>query len=244
MKKLMHDIWRKLVFWVGDIKKIKHFPFVTWHVESHEVSFEEATKALKLIKAGDIGLHRDSGFLSNFFIGGCFVHGWYHLSSIEVVEAISEGVVKRHSLYPMHSDMVVILRPKRVNKSDITEANRKAEAIIGCQYDANFKFDIESEIDIVDTKEVTNVKENMLKYDKGFSCTEVVSFCWYHMRDQLGIFRKNRSGREIITADDFLNNSWEIVWLSASCTSETCKKLKLPEEGLEMINNYWRKHNA
>jgi hypothetical protein len=57
----------------------------------------------------------------------------------------------------------------------------------------------------------------------------------------LRLYRKERRGKHCILADDFLNGSWEIIWLSKSVTLEAAIKLKLHEEGLSMIGAYLKK---
>lgn len=242
--KLFHNAWRKIVYWVGDIRRISHFPFITWHVHEHLISYEETLQALEHIKPGDIGIHRDRGYLSNVAIPGFMKHGWIHLSSDTIVEAVSEGVVKRSSIYPIHSDYTIILRPKKYTPDDVDKALNKANTIVGQQYDVDFCFDIEKEVQMFGGKEIEAARENIAKWDGGFSCTEVVAFSYFHLREQLHLYRKERRGKMVITADDFLNNCFEIVWCSKSVTSEVAKSLGLHEEGVDMIKRYWEKENA
>ncbi len=239
--KCLHNIWRKLVFWVGDVRRISHFPFVTWDVHEHKVDYAEIYEALvnDVIKPGDVGIHLDLGFLSNIAIPSSFTHAWIHVGNKHIVEAISDGVVKRHAIYPMHSDYVVILRPKDVTDKELLKAIVNAENIVGQKYDVNFAFDIEEEVKIFGGNEIVAAKENVVNWDGGFSCTETVSYSYWSIRDKLRLYRKRVRGKDVITADQFINNGFEIVWLSKSVTVEAVKKLKLHEEGVSMVEKYW-----
>ena len=110
------DLWRELVFFVGDIRRLHSFPYVTWAIHEHQIDYDEVLEVLPLIKYGDIGIHRDSGYLSNIAIPGFMKHGWIHaddgIVNPKIVEAISEGVVMRSSIYPIFSDYTIILSPK------------------------------------------------------------------------------------------------------------------------------------
>ena len=68
-----NDIYRKAVFFIGDIRKIDSFPWVTWDVHQHRVSLDEIIEALPKIKYGDVGIHRDDGYLSNIAIPGFMI---------------------------------------------------------------------------------------------------------------------------------------------------------------------------
>jgi hypothetical protein len=249
------------VFWGGDIRLLGCFPYITWDVHEHLVEYDEAMQALPLIRAGDIGLHRDRGYLSNLAIPGFMKHAWVHINSpvieggacditkMQIVEAISEGVVKRHALFPIRSDYVIILRPKNTTKEEIKKAVRNANKIVGCRYDASFDFDIEDELKMLETRgpngivglaedklELNRIKVNTLaEWDGGFSCTETASFAWWHKRKQLKLFRTWARGKQVILADQLINNGFDIVWMSKSITEEVAKQLGLSEEGVEMI---------
>lgn len=240
-ERCFHNLWRKLVFWVGDIRRIKHFPFLTWDVHEHMINYEECFEAMRLAKAGDIGLHRDLGYLSNIAIPGCFKHAFVFIAPNKIVEAVSEGVLLRHCFWPIRSDYSIILRPKNITPDELKNAMRKAGSIVGCQYDADFKFDLEDEIKHFD---LDDVRENLSTWDGGFSCTEVAAFTWWHKKDDLRLFRKKVRGKLVIVADDFINNSFEIVWLSKSVTLDVVQNLGLDEEGVSMIEEYWRKQSG
>jgi hypothetical protein len=223
----------KLFFFLGDIRRIEAFPWVTWATSSHKVCLADATRACSLSQGGFVGLHRDSGYLSNLGIPGAFKHAWIHVGDNSIVEAISEGVVKRHELYPLLTDYAVILRPVGVTGDQVAEAVRRANSIVGCEYDANFNFDLSGASD----KYSANLRSG--DFHGAFSCTETVAFSWYHCRKILGIFRTVYAGREAIVADDYLRMNFEIVWASESVTVEWAEKAGLHEEGRLKIKEYW-----
>lgn len=268
-----HRAYRRMIFWLGDIRFIHHFPWITWDVHNHLVEYEEAIKILGKCRRGDVGIHRDNGYLSNLGIPGFTKHAWIHVnnplvvkhskkkaidvSNMMIVEAVSEGVIKRHGLFPIRSDYTIILRPRNVSGEDLVRAIKKAENIVGCRYDASFKFDIEEELDLFsrdinktnisgehiqeDKKEFDIAQNNMrAEWDGGFSCTETISFAWWHMRRILGLFRQRSRGKDVILADQLLNRGWDIVAMSNSVTPEIAEKMGLGEEGLEMIKAYRR----
>jgi len=256
LKTRLHRAWRRIVFWGGDIRRISHFPWITWDTSERLISAEEALTIMKLIKAGDIGIHREKGFLSNLAIPGFMIHAWIHinesedLSRLEIVEAISEGVKKRSALYPIYSDYCIILRPKNVTKEDINQACAKALKIVGCNYDVDFKFDIEEEIKIFGEKDIESQKEREIlstnlkaEWDGGFSCTETVSFSWWHKRKELQLFRQKARGKQVILADSMINPQFDIIWISKSVTPEVAAKFGLGEMGIEMIKDWCSKHS-
>ena len=246
---MIDDLWKKIVFLAGDIRRLNCFPWVTWSVHKHKVCLGEILEILPELKFGDVGLHRDWGYLSNVAIPGFMKHGWIHVSSGEnppmIVEAISEGVVLRSALYPMYSDYTVILEPKDVLDRERKGACKKARNIVGENYDVDFKFDIEEEINYYKGTELDAAKcdlsegeKRLKKYDPAFSCTEVCSYAWWHKREELRLYRKPRRGKNVIIADDFLNNSWKIKWMSQSVNVDVAAKLGLHEEGLAMIEAF------
>lgn len=243
------NLYHKAVFLAGKIRKINHFPWVTWDVHQHRVKMDEIFEALPLIQYGDIGLHRDEGYLSNVAIPGCFKHTWIHtdhgIEKPQVVEALAEGVTYRNAVYPMYSDYSIILRPKGVSYLDRRGACRKAKGIVGSRYDADFSFDIEKEMMFYDGEDQSGAIDHlgeatnyMRKFDHAFSCTEVCAYSWWHKREELGIYREMARGKNVILADTFLNNGWKVVWASESVTVDSVAKMGLSEEGVEMIRAF------
>ena len=130
-------------------------------------------------------------------------HAWIYVqngtSRPEIVEAISEGVVCRSPIYPMHSDYAIILTPSK--QVGITEEERKgaclkARQIVGEKYDHRFEFDIEAELKFYDGQRIDEARDHLQvgkewirRFDHAFSCTEVVSYCWWHRKEDLGVRR-------------------------------------------------------
>jgi len=261
--------WRRIVLWGGDVRRIRHFPWVTWDVSEHLVEYEEAQSALPFIRPGDVGLHRERGFLSNLAIPGFMKHAWLHMNgpqrfgipggkqlcdtgAMEMIEAVSEGVLRRSALYPIRSDYTIILRPKDVSPASVRWALEKSRRIVGCQYDTDFKFDIEEELTHFKSDEVPSAEDlagrraemeafldNLrAEWDGGFSCSEAVSFAWWHEQKRLNLYRQPMRGKQVIPPDAFLNRGFEIVWMSESVTPELAAKLGLAEEGVGMIREF------
>ncbi len=79
MNLLFKALWRKIVFFVGDVHTVPAFPWVSWGIKKHQMNYDEVLVALPKIQYGDIGLHRDKGFLSNVAIPGFMKHSWIHV---------------------------------------------------------------------------------------------------------------------------------------------------------------------
>lgn len=247
-----NDCWRKTVFFFGKIRRLNKFPWVTWAVEQRAVDYQEIMEMVDKIQFGDVGLHRDAGYFSNVAISGFMIHAWIHTEdgyTGKIVEAVSEGVLHRSYLYPVYSDYTIILRPRNVNEEERKGACKKAKQIVGSVYDVDFKFDIEEEIKYWTGKDEDEARNHLLEgqtwvreYEPSFTCTEVAAYSWWHRREQLRLYRTKRMGKSVILADTFLNNGWEIVWMSNSVTVDAAKKLGVPEEGLLMIEKYRQQH--
>lgn len=243
------NIYRKIFNFTADLHHVKSFPWFSWAEYHHGVDFDEILEVLPLIKYGDVGLHRDKGYLSNLAVPGYMKHAWIQtedgLVAPKIVEAVSEGVLYKNAIYPLYSDYAIIVSPKNVTDQERGGACLKAKQIIGVKYDINFKFDIEKELEFYtgqDTEAATRSLEvgveNIQHYDAAFTCTEVVSYAWWHRREQLRLFRHKVMGKNAIIPDDFLNGGWEIKWLSRSVTPDSARKLKLHEEGIHMIEEF------
>jgi len=63
----------------------------------------------------------------------------------------------------------------------------------------------------------------------------------WHKREELCLYRTERRGKNVIVADDFLNNDWYIKWLSKSVTLDAAEKYGLHEESLSMIEKHLAK---
>ena len=248
-------VWRKIVFFVGDIRSLHSFPWFTWALHHHEIDYDEVLEVLPLIQYGDVGIHRDKGYLSNIAIPGFMKHGWLHVNDgVErphIIEAISEGVIDRNAMYPIFSDFTIILTPNGVTDKERKGACKKAKGVIGEKYDVNFKFDIEKELLYYQGKNTEDAKHdleigqvNLQQFDGAFSCTELVSYAWWHKREDLRLYRKKSRGKSVILADDFLNGGWSIKWASRSVTVENARNFGLHEEGIEMIERYWEERKS
>jgi len=250
--------WRRLAFWAGDVWLSNNFSYIHYGKKEFLTNYEEYLNALSLMCNGDVVLSTHKGYIfSNCAIPGLFKHalivvkgpvlsplGNFHdITKMRIVEAESEGVLKRH---PLHSiaDYMIILRPKNVTDDDILQAIQTAEKIVGSDYDADFKFDIEEELKhlnerktrAIDPNEMIRFQEDIdelkihtknlaAEYDHAFSCTETVAASWWHKRRQLGIYRQWRRGRMIIIADQFVNKNFEIIWVSESVSLDKIQKL-------------------
>lgn len=249
------ELWRKSVFLVGKIRRLPVFPWVTWAVEDHSISYDEISEALPLIQFGDVGLHRYSGYLANLAISGFMIHAWVHTEQGmdgKIVEAVSEGVLHRSPFYGMYADYTIILRPKEVTELERKGACKKAKQIIGSAYDVNFKFDIGKELAYFRRRQGGNeelAKRHLekgqpwiQKYHPAFTCTEVAAYSWWHRREALGIKRTKLRGKSVILGDTFLNPGWNIVWASKTVTADSAKALGLSGAGLDLIADYRRQH--
>ena len=246
-------ILRWLVFWVGDTRKIAHFPWVTWDVHEHKIDLNEVMlDALPLLLPGDIILHRDDGFLSNLFIGGAMIHAGIYIGGQQVVEAVSEGVLKRHAGHILYSDRACILRPRFPSEAErekaVSEAIEWAEKIVGFPYDILFQFNGQKERELVLRHGPDAAKKGVR-----FCCTEVPYFCYYPYRQALGIKRtRNVSvltrllslvglspGRAVIAADMYMTAELDLIWCSRELTVAWSKKRRVSAEQEQRIAQYW-----
>lgn len=231
----LYKIKAWIVFTFGHFRRLEFFPFfTTYGYDVHRMTFKDARNGSAVSRVGDIGIHRDEGFLSNCAIPGAFKHAWVVVDDNNCVEAIAEGVVHRDNLFPTYSDYVIILRPIGVNKTDVIEAFNRAMNLVGCEYDANFRFEFDQM-----NADYQNYMHNLKAgFHKAFSCTETAAFCWYHKKETLGIFRSRHAGRDAVIADDFLKMNFGIVWMSPSVTVEWAKKAGLHDAGAQKIKMF------
>jgi hypothetical protein len=253
---LFRKLWTDLVFFCGHLHLTDKFPGFAIGEREKFIAFDEITReCIPNIQFGDIGLHRDWGYLDNLVIPGFMKHAWIHTedgtADPRIVEAVSAGVLHRSSFVPIYSDYAMVLRPKGVTEEQRKGACLKAKQIIGDRYDVNFKFDIEKEIEFYSGKEkdqalndLNLAAEQLKNYHPAFSCTEVVGYCWWHMRELLRIYRIEHLGKKILIADEYINRSWEIIWASKSCTVKAAQEMGLHEEGVSMIEDYWKTHDV
>lgn len=241
----LYKIKAAMIFWFGDIRRLSSFPWCTWASTDHLMSHRDARNGSEASRPGDIGLHRDVGYLSNVGIPGAFKHAWICVEDDYCVEALSEGVVKRDEIAPLLSDYAIILRPNGVTQGDIAEAVARANALVGSEYDANFHFDFEASNSMFQKNVERDFNSGAADNLKGgnvhmaFSCTEVAGFSWFHKARQLRIFRSMYAGRPAVIADDFLKMNFDIVYASQSVTTEWAISIGLHEEGIQKIRDYW-----
>jgi len=256
--------WRRIAFWAGDVCILGHFPWVTWDKHGYRVSVEEMLEVMAQMRAGDVLLTRHEAYpLSNLAIPGCFKHAAFvsrgpvvfgeshrDVRAAKLIEAVSEGVMCWSPLRA-RADRMILLRPKNMEGGDIARAVFAAQKAVGCDYDADFQFNIEEELEAANKpKAVTGVVgdvaaelkvtvENIkAEFDMAFSCTEAVAFAWWHKRAELRLFRRPSRGRNVIVADQFVNNGFAVVWTNV--TSAEVAKAGMHEEGVGLIEQYWK----
>lgn len=230
------DIYRNLIFFLGRIKYIKSPPFFTWDDTERAIDYNESSYALSLVKPGDIGLHRDDGFLSNWGIPGAFKHSWIFWKENQVIEANQHGVLKRHAIHPLHTDYAIILRPHDVSQEDIDIALDTANSIVGCEYDHQFRADNLSKARYVKS----NGKRRLMSK---FYCHEVTAFSWWHKKDQLGLHRDKYAGKNVFLGDSFITCNFDIVWVSRQISSAWCEKKGMNAKGVQKIEEFLRKNH-
>jgi hypothetical protein len=252
---MFKKLWRDIVFTVGDLRGKPRVPYFGFENGDPSIPYEDGFEALRLLKAGDVGLHREYFCASNVFIPGFMKHAWIHINDAgtdptktEIVEAVSKGVVRRSALYPIIAKHTIILRPK-LHKVIVDHAIEKAVQIVGCEYDDDFDFDVEEELQ--DYGHMPNEEKDELRtlsrnisigHNNKFSCTEIVSFCYWHARSMLKLYRVHARGKDVVLADQMINNGFDIVWMSKDVNVDFAAKKGLGEEGCEMIKSYINSH--
>lgn len=249
---LLFRAFRWVVFWVGDTRKISHFPWVTWDVHEHKIDLNEVMlEALPLLRPGDIVLHRDDGFLSNLFIGGAMIHAGLFVGGQQIVEAVSDGVIKRHAGHILFSDRACILRPRlpeEKREQAVAEAVALAEKIVGFPYDILFDFNGRRERALVEQHGKDAVKKGVR-----FCCTEVPYFCYGAYTKDLRIVRRRNvslatkllsllglsPGKAIVAADMYFTANFDLIWCSRHFTVDWCRKRRASQGMLEAVAAYW-----
>ena len=191
--------FRSFVFWIGNVRKLSSFPWVTWDSHEPKISHEEIDQILSLVRPGDVGVHRDRGFLSNCFIPGIFKHAWIHADDGQVIEAIKAGVVCRSARYTLRTDDLVILRPKLsavVRKSAVKNAMK----IVGFKYDTAYDFDIDEEL------------QHLNKHDQAFSCIETVAYAYYPYFNELNFKWEQYLGKKVLYPGVVVNPAFDVVY--------------------------------
>lgn len=250
--------FRWVVFKVGDTKwlGVRHFPFVaTWAVEEHDIDLNEVIRdALPRLQPGDVCLHRDRGFLSNLAIGGAMVHAALYVGDGQVVEAISEGVVRRHAAHILHSDRAMIVRPRfesaEARDRAVADAIAWAERIVGFPYDPLFRFGCKPQRDLITARG----PERAVRRQVRFCCTKVPFFCYLDHVEALGLKRRRNAtplhtvlswfglhpGRAVVDADMYVHANFDLVWASRRMTVDWARRKGAKGEYLKKLEDYWR----
>lgn len=251
----IYRIFQWIVFKVGDLRwlGLKHFPFVmTWSVTEYKIDINEVMNdAFPLLEPGDIILHRSDGYVSNCLLGNGMIHAGLYMGDGQVVEAVSDGVVRRHVGHILYSDRACILRP-RVSDSVKKVAIGWADRIVGFPYDCLFDFNEEKERKLVDQKGKGAIGDGVK-----FCCTEIPYFCYLDYADPLGIKRRKNvsfltwlvslfglnAGTYVVDADMYVRANFDVVWCSKEMTAEWCEKMKLGDEYCAKIFSYWKERS-
>jgi len=236
---IWRKLWRNCIFFVGDIRREHCLGGLAWGRFHHYIDYAEAQYGNTFAKPGYIGLHRNRGDASNSAITGFMKHAWIWINTNEIVESVSEGVVKRHPFHALMSDYVVILKPI-VSINARQTAVQRALLMEGAPYDDTFTFDLEKENEIFKDKETALA--NMREYGLGITCSEGCALAYVGYRHELGLYRTKLGKRQVILPDAFLSTHFEVVWASKETTPENAKLLGLQEEGKIMLQLYWNQY--
>jgi hypothetical protein len=234
------NLRKKLIFLAGDIRREKCIGGFAWGKYKHLLDYDESMFSILYANEGYIGLHRNRGDLSNVGVPGFMKHAWIYTGGNYIVEAVSEGVLKRNHLWASHNtDYVIILEPL-VSDETKQEAAKRASwlADLNLPYDDHFNFDLEIGDTLFADKEIAQA--NMKKFDLGFSCSEVSAVCYAGHRRELGIFRTKLGKRNVVLPDAFISTHFKIRFVSKYTTPEVAKSFDLGEEGCTMIEEYWK----
>lgn len=252
-----YRLFRWLVFKVGDTRWIgwRHFPFVaTWAVDEHDIDLNEVIlDAIPRLLPGDVLLHRDRGFLSNLAIGGAMVHAALYIGNGQVVEAISEGVIRRHAAHILHSDRAMIVRPRfegpETHERAVAEALVWAERIVGFPYDPLFRFQCKQQRELIAEKG----PERAVRRQVRFCCTKVPYFCYLDYVEALDLRRRRavtplhmvlswiglHPGRTVVDADMYVRGNFDIVWASRGTTVPWARRRGARGDYLQKLEAYW-----
>jgi hypothetical protein len=193
------SFFRSFIFWLGAIRRLKKFPWLTWDQREPTITHDEIDAIELLIQPGDVGVHFDWGYLSNLFIPGQFKHVWIHVDQHTVIEALAPGVLHHSCHTPLYTDSLVILRPK-VSVEVKAAAVQRALDIVGFNYDVAFDFNLSAEF------------KHLNKHDQAFSCIEVVAYAYYPQFDELGFKWVEHMGKQVIYPSTVVNPAWDVVW--------------------------------
>jgi hypothetical protein len=118
----MFRFFRRLVFLFGDFhllfenfwELVDTFPLcVGWKKKGHKIDDNVILKEVApKLEVGDIILHRDSGYLSNLFIGGNLIHACVEIDAMQFhcwdKNHVLQYLIKEHQLDPIHRVRTVL----------------------------------------------------------------------------------------------------------------------------------------
>lgn len=250
-------IFRTLVFAIGDLKWTGRWPMpFGWQPAEPKINLNEIIlEVLPLLQPGDVILHRDEGFFSNLFIGGVMIHAGLYVGEGQLVEAISDGVVKRHAAHILHSDLACVLRPK-VSKADKAKAIAWSSKIIGFPYDYLFDFNGQWGRDMIEQHGI-GAREKGVR----FACTEVPYFCYIEKAPEMKVFRRKNvnmvtrllsiigmnPGDVVVDADMYFKSDMELVWCSSTMNPAYISRYygkAIDEAYSYKLEKWWKKKKA
>lgn len=289
-KSRLFRFWQRLVFFFGDFywlftnfKEFKNtFPLIFgWKEKDRKISYNEICKdAIPKLKVGDVILHRDDCIASNLMFGlfsdTAMVHAGIAVAGDDgkvdqVVEAISEGVVKRHVTSILHSDRACILRPKFKNKESkkvaLAFVQDVAPKLVGFKYDPLFNFSTKKEWDEIKSAIARDNKATSLFLSSHFlkdlkkegrlrfCCTEICRSLYLDWQDELDLYMVNTKtkftrllhflglhvGETKFDADMYILANFEIIWCSKEFTVEWAKKQGMNDKYISKLEAYWGK---
>jgi hypothetical protein len=247
-----YNTLRRIVFFVGDTKWTKSFPFFSCGREEPYIDLNEVDYAKTFLRIGDIILHREKRCWSNAAIGGAMIHAGIYVGDMQLVEAISEGVQKRNAGHILHSDWAIILRPNfessLTREVAINEAIDWANRIVDFPYDVLFEFCSEA-----DQKLVMEHGKGAIKHGVKFCCTEIAHFCYFKYLKELNVHRRRNisfltwlislpglhPGKMVVDADMYIKGNFDVIWCSKRFTAQWAEKMKCEKKYVDKIAKYW-----
>jgi hypothetical protein len=259
MKYVLAKLSRLVIFAFGGLRAQPSFPWFSFGTHPHGIPIDEVMTALSRAQYGDVGLHRDRGFFSNLTIPGAMKHAWIHTHDINdavgrngglITEATAAGVLSKHALIPYLSDYAILLRPRGLTEQQRRGACIRAQQIQGADYDVNFEFDLEDQAKFYENPENLQAAAvegkthaaMLRRWDRSFSCSEAVAYCYWHVRETLRIYRRPVMGRQAILPQDYLGFEFDIVWANTALTVDVARCMGFNEQALVKLDAYHKGH--
>lgn len=141
MKKLLYNIWLRILDIFGDIR-VSIYPFwMLYEPEYFAVTGDKIYEALKIAKPGDVLLHCFDAFLCTKFIntdaGRAMSHGGLYIGDNKVIHSTIEGVNQTTFIDFAEADRLCILRPRKGARQAVAMAKKMLKN--GVKYDILFK---------------------------------------------------------------------------------------------------------